>query len=226
MTQDSVQSVVFGFGHKARHGKDTAAAAIKTARGNRRPYDIRIYGFAGELKREVNDLVSKFGSMKEFFNVMKDGSLGGKLGLINEVGGMMYLPEWVEYDPKADMTDPLCPLGKQRALLQWWGTNYRRAVNEDYWIIRLAKRLAEEKPEIALVPDLRFLNEMAFCKQYGETLKVVRPHQGDVNSHPSETALAHLQDDAWSAVIVNDGTLEELKAKAVQTFDRLMEERP
>lgn len=218
MTQDSVQSVIFGFGHRARHGKDTVAAAIKTARGNRRPYDIQIYGFAGELKKEVNDYAERWGGMKELFNP--------SLKFKQTNGNVTSLPAWVAYDQDPDMTDPLCPLGKQRTLLQWWGTEFRRAVNENYWVERLAQRLAEEKPEIAFITDMRFPNEAAFVKKYGEIIKVYRPGLASPNSHISEEALAHLRDDEWGALIINNGSLENLKALAVQTFDRLMEERP
>ena len=223
----AIQSLIFGFGHRARSGKDTVAAMIKRERG-KSPlvfdgYDIRIYSFAGELKKEVNECAEKSGGMLKLF---APGLYIG--GYLQENENILPLPEWVQYDPNPDMTDPLCPYGKQRTLLQWWGTEYRRSVNPDYWVNKLSKRLVEEKPEIALVTDVRFPNEINFVKQYGDVIKVDRPSlpslQGAAGVHASELALANY--DGWDAVIDNDSSLEVLRERALFTFDMLMSAVP
>src|ERR1019366_10527846 len=159
--------------------------------------------FAGELKREVNENAEKSGGMPRLFDA---GLRAPDFGFLQENGNFLTLPEWVQYDPSPDMTDPLCPYGKQRALLQWWGTEFRRSINPDYWVQRLAKRLAEEKPEIALITDVRFLNEVQFCRRYGEVIKVERPgliHDMSLTPlHISESALENFY--GWVDVIVND----------------------
>lgn len=194
--------LVFGFGHRARHGKDITAKAIKDARCGE--FDIRLYSFAEELKREVNERAIAAGGMKQFMDSLD-------------------LPDWVIYEENPDMSDPLCPLGKQRTLLQWYGTEYRRAQNPDYWVNILKARLEEENPEIAFITDVRMPNEFAFCKEYGEVIKVVRPDFENINGHISEEALASVPDTEWSAVIYNDCSREELASKAVFVFDDLME---
>lgn len=231
-----IHSIIFGFGHKARHGKDTVAAAIKEARGltassARRltassdptqwigKYDIRIYSFAGELKREVNENAKMAGGMRNLFD---DGLRIPGAGYMQTTGNFLALPDWVQYDPNPDWSDPLCPMGKQRTLLQWWGTEYRRNADQDYWVNKLKARLAEDKPEIALITDMRFPNEMTFIKEYGDTIKVLRAGAASVNEHISEKALDHVPDTEWSAIIYNTGSLEDLKAMAVSTFDSLM----
>jgi len=220
---EGIQSIIFGFGHRARSGKDTVAAMVKEARGGSLQYDIEIYSFAGELKREVNECAMKSGGMIKLFD---PGLYEG--GFLQENGNILPLPEWVQYDPNPDMTDPLCPYGKQRTLLQWWGTEYRRSINPDYWIKKLAKRIAEEKPEIALITDVRFPNEVRFVQQYGEAIKVDRPSlpplQGAAGVHASELALASFS--GWDDVIVNDSTLEVLRERALFSFDMLMSAIP
>ena len=231
-----VQSIVFGFGHRARSGKDTVAQMILEGRGivqcgsvtpenvvttwTEGKYDIRIYSFAGELKREVNENAEKSGGMIRLFDP--------GIMYVQENGEILCLPEWVQYDPNPDMTDPLCPFGKQRMLLQFWGTEFRRSVNPDYWVQRLAKRLAEEKPEIALITDVRFLNEVQFCQKYGEAIEVKRPGlpslTGAAGVHASELALANFP--GWDDYIVNDSTLESLRDKALFSFDMLMSAIP
>lgn len=230
-----IQSLLFGFGHRARSGKDTVAAMIKAGREflfqvnndipvvNYNGFDIRIYSFAGELKREVNECAMKSGGMIKLFD---PGLFIG--GFLQENGNILPLPEWVQYDPNPDMTDPLCPYGKQRTLLQWWGTEYRRSINPDYWVKALVKRIADDQPEIALITDVRFPNEVQFIQRYGEVIKVDRPSlpslRGAAGVHASELALANF--DGWDAVIKNDGDLETLRERALFTFDMLMSAVP
>lgn len=214
----AIQSILFGFGYRARSGKDTAAAEI-VAKRNSSELDVRSYSFAAELKREVNENAMKSGGMIRLFDpglYEQDG------GYMQTNGNILRLPEWVQYDPNPDMTDPLCPYGKQRTLLQWWGTEYRRNVETDYWVKRLAARLEEEQPEIALITDMRFPNEINFVEEYGDTIKVNRPGLPPA-THASETVLDSVPDNDWDFILENDSTLEDFKERAVKMFDYLMD---
>ena len=215
----SFDSVVFGFGHRARHGKDTVAAEIKAKR--RHMYDIAITPFAGELKKEVNICALRSGGMRALFD---DGLRVPGAGYMQANGDFIALPDWVQFDPNPDMSDPLCPLGKQRTMLQWGGTEYRRSIDPNYWVNKLEAALSGSKPEVALVTDMRFPNEMAWVQKYGEAIKVYRPNfKADVLPQASEESLANVPDAKWDAIILNDGTVEDLKRKALYTFDMLME---
>lgn len=206
-----IDSVIIGFGFRARSGKDSAVAEIIKQRGLLKPgesgngeerYDIRRYAFADCLKREVNNAARKAGGMHELFNVLP-----------------FEVPEWVKYEPDAPMDDPMCPLGKQRTLLQAWGAEYRRAEDENYWVKQLALTIDLEKPTIALLSDLRFENEMQFVLQHGEAVRVDRDSLPPA-THISETALEDFT--GWSLILENNGTLEEFKEGAVVAFDELM----
>src|SRR6185369_9164711 len=52
-----------------------------------------------------------------------------------------------------------------RPMLQWWGTDFRRKFNGDnYWVNKLLLKLNEygnDKPEIVVIPDVRFQSEAA-----------------------------------------------------------------
>src|SRR5271166_895605 len=177
-------TTIIGFGHRARSGKDSAAATIIERRGAKcrcdLPYvpgepitgtvgtDIRRYGFADALKREVNQAAISAGGMFNLF---------GTWEFYRADGAFVELPKWVidGYEPNPDMTDPMCFMGKQRALLQWWGTEFRRSVNPDYWIEKLQEVIEKDKPEVALVADVRFLNEFSWLKSVGEVVRVDRP---------------------------------------------------
>jgi hypothetical protein len=188
-------------------------------------YDIRIYSFAAELKREVNENAMKSGGMPRLFDA---GLYDRDGGYLQENGNILPLPEWVQYDPDPPMDDPHCRYGKQRTLLQWWGTEFRRSVNPDYWVNKVAQRIAEEKPEIALITDVRFMNEVNFVRKYGEVIKIDRPSlpplKGMSGVHASELALADF--DGWDDVVVNDSSLEEFRERVLFSFDMLMSTHP
>ena len=68
---------------------------------------------------------------------------------------------------------------------------------------------------------MRFPNEMAFVRQYGETVRVDRAGLPP-STHASETALADTSDEDWSIILENNGTLEEFLEGSVTAFDELM----
>jgi hypothetical protein len=218
-------TTIIGFGYRARSGKDTAAAEIIAKRGSCNPYsattnclfcggahyDIRRYAFADALKREVNQAAVEAGGMEMLFKPNY---------CFPQQGYVVTLPEWVKYDPNPDMTDSMCHLGKQRLLLQWWGTEYRRAVQKDYWVNRLAEQINNDDPQVALITDVRFSNETQYVlANKGFTVRVDRPDLPPA-IHQSETALEDATD--WSYVLDNSGSLEQLREGAVALFDDAM----
>lgn len=95
-----------------------------------------------------------------------------------------------------------------RALLQEWGTELRRADDPDYWVKAWAKNL----PPRVVVPDTRFQNEADQVRLLGGSLwRVIRPGHSETGSHESEHGLSGFR--AWSAVLLNEGSIEELHAK-------------
>ena len=122
----------------------------------------RIYAYADALRKEVLRATCEAGGLYE---LIKD----------------MDCPPWVV---------PEC--GKQRSLYQWWGTDYRRAQDPDYWVKRMRETLERDAPEVAYVTDVRFLNEAELIHQLGGLLvKCTRTSPPDVvvAEHLSEKAL-------------------------------------
>lgn len=156
--------MVIGFGHRARQGKNTAAQAVLNAC----PLETQVcmYAFADALKREVRTACAIF---------------GGQFDLIQEWKAAGIMPDWVEFE------EP-----KPRSLLQWWGTEYRRSKDPDYWVKRLRVTLEDHQPDLALVTDVRFPNEVDYIHGIGGyVVKVTRMGRPDVEVplHPSETEL-------------------------------------
>jgi hypothetical protein len=229
--------LIIGFGYKARHGKDTAAQAILEMRshegraakmqqfkdtplgeafGRCTSYDIRIYKYATALKKEVTDeltrMMVKSATADEHMDTAKAVELANR---------ELCLRHGAMYDPKAPMDDPDCPYGKQRHLLQLYGTEFRRAQDNDYWVKKLMAQIEEEKPEVALITDMRFLNEVKAIKERGGFVcKIEREGYAlpVATQHASETELDNY-DDWDTQTLVPEGALDQLKQSAVTLFD-------
>jgi hypothetical protein len=202
-----MSTFIIAFGHKARRGKDTAVQTIVEERGSQ--YDIRRYAFADALKREATESAH---------------SAGGMQNLIAKLREDQNLPDWVQYDPHPDMSDPLCPLGKQRTLLQWWGSEFRRRQDRYYWVDRLAETLEREKPQIALISDMRFKNEMAWVgDKEGKTVRMDREGFDDAGTNSGHHSEHELDDSNYDYIVqVGENDLPTLKRCAVYCFDHIV----
>lgn len=89
-----------------------------------------------------------------------------------------------------------------RELLQWWGTDYRRAQNPDYWLWEMSHALDDAREagaEHVIIDDVRFPNEAAMIQQHKRGLLVrLDPYPGwepgPYAGHVSETSLDDYQD--------------------------------
>ena len=128
-------------------------------------------------------------------------------------GDVLFLPWREELSP--------------RQVLQWWGTEYRRARDPDYWVKKLADRhselLASECCGMRVVVDgVRYPNEVAWLR--GSPDSVLWHLERDVPrvaAHTSETPLERAPHDV---VIRNDGTIDEL-SRAVDELMTYKEKR-
>ncbi|WP_163056700.1 hypothetical protein [Acidithiobacillus ferrooxidans] len=110
-----------------------------------------------------------------------------------------------------------------RQILQWWGTEYRRAQRESYWIDKVRDRLLSGPDQDWVVTDVRFQNEADLVRELGGRLGLVlRPGVEPVAGHVSEVFWETCSPDLQ---IRNDGTLEELTetvtAVAILAMDAL-----
>ena len=98
-----------------------------------------------------------------------------------------------------------------RQILQWWGTEYRRAQCKTYWIDKVRDRILSCATEQDwVVTDVRFQNEADLVQELGGQLGLVlRPGVEPVANHDSEEFWKTCSPDI---VIRNDGTLDDLMA--------------
>ncbi len=99
-----------------------------------------------------------------------------------------------------------------------WG----RMQDPDYWL----KRIIEQNDNV-IVPDIRMPHELEVFKANGATtIRVEAPRDNRAargvlvkENDPTETLLDNIKE--WDFVIQNDGTLEELKVKALEIAKKL-----
>lgn len=115
-------------------------------------------------------------------------------------------------------TKPTSP--NMRTLLQWWGTEYRRTQDENYWA---KKWLIEWLPalldgERLCICDVRYNNEAAMCKLMGAIWEVYGRNckNEGLQGHASEKGVSLV----FEMYLPNHGTLEEL----TKTVDWLLRE--
>lgn len=126
--------------------------------------------------------------------------------LHRKLGCDLYLyPEGVAWSP--------------RQILQWWGTEYRRAQDEDYWLKKFDETVAacrgalypEHRPNFFVVDDARFSNEQNLIHEgYDGNVWHIRRDvidQAVTDTHASAQPLTVLDQERE---IYNNDTLERL----------------
>lgn len=224
--------IVLAFGHRARSGKDEACKAI-LSKFHGKPimeedpsilWNIKHYSFARALKAEVTKLALNSGGMKALFS---DGYRYEGAGFARANGDIVSLPEWVQED--LEEGDPDSPLGKSRSFLQFWGV-FKREDDPNYWIKQVEAQIKADQPDVALLSDCRFGNEMTWAQRYGFAVRVDRtslpPLRGMAGAHVSELALAGVPDEDWDSILVNDSDLETFRERTLFLFHSLMSSVP
>lgn len=109
-----------------------------------------------------------------------------------------------------------------RHVLQLLGTEFGRALFPNCWVDCALHnaRLHLMASKSVVIPDVRFLNEILGIRAAGGRLVRIKRDgaglDGAAGAHVSETEQDSIPDDAFDAVIVNDGTLEELEGAVMQ----------
>ncbi len=208
--------MVIGIGHKARHGKDTAASFLQ------KKYNCEIIHFADALYDECRNTTVLYDEDRnimylkaydEDYNDFPEPSQAG-IDWIKEKGSRREnLPEnaqWIYEGMKE----------KDPQMLQFYGTEYRRRrFNWDYWVEKSRQVIEKAPDKNYLIPDTRFRNEAEFIKSIGgQVWKVVRPGLKLIDRDPNHTSEVDLDNWDFDVVLINDGTIEDLEAKTDKIF--------
>lgn len=181
-----------GLAGPAGCGKDTVADHLV------RRYGFLKYSFSDALYREVT----------EAFGLEDDSLLrqretkelrDHRLALYKCLDTKFFM-RMVEHENIADIECPRSP----RQILQWWGTEYRRAQDPDYWVKRADEWIydvmatvgyPELRPQFFVNTSVRFPNEQEWIHKFtcGNVWHIRREELAPVNVHESETPLPVLE---------------------------------
>jgi len=173
--------LLVGLGHKAQQGKDTFAQACKDIYGH--VLDIRLHSFADPLREEVRNEAIRLFSMR-FPAAEFDPSVA--LRLLCDACG-------VHFEENSEVNADY-PWGRQRALHQYWGTEFRRHQDEHYWTKKAEEiivKARESRADAVIFRDMRFFNEYDLVEKHGGMrVKIFRPgYLSKTRHHVSETEL-------------------------------------
>ena len=183
----------------AQSGKDTVAKIIQLQHATRQLPDY----WPLEDKLSYIDTLSQYTVVSWADNLRKCAEI------------ITGVPAWLWKNIDTKMTPVPGFNITGREFLQNLGTAVR-AMNEDAWINSMMK---DYRDQYWVIPDTRYVNEAMAVKQFGGVcLRVVRPGTEPANKHESETAMDNF---AYDAVIVNDGTLADLESKVRTCLNKL-----
>ena len=107
-----------------------------------------------------------------------------------------------------------------RLILQGWGTDFKRnLVDKDYWVKELNKQLLQCTADIAIITDVRFMNEFKYLNSAGAVLvRISRPNI-PLDEHPSESDLDKIKQ--WHEIILNSTTVDDLVPQVKELLTKI-----
>ena len=204
--------LILGLAGPARVGKDTVAAYLV------RRYGFVKFAFSDALYREVQ---VAFGLPDQSLlrdPTTKEAALD-ELALVNcyETGFIDLVEDLLLQMSRITLPEKEIPLSP-RQVLQWWGTEYRRAQDPDYWVkqadafvwgLKRCYTYPEHQPQLFVECGTRFENERKWIKGKGDG-NIWHIHRDSIkenSSHESAKPLPVLESERelW-----NNDTIDRL----------------
>ena len=204
--------MIIGFAGKAASGKTTAAKHLQALLGDK----IQVLPMASMLRREVEAFLRQVGAADKVALLYGDQQDKLTHFEIDESRAKLQCPAWDSFvaEHQDIQQRPGMTTLSVRRILQWWGTEYRRAQDPDYWTKAWEAALSElpDRNVHVLVDDVRFHNEVGAVQRNGGVLiRVERPGFNGANDHSSENSLDDFS--GWNMILRNDGSLEQFLQK-------------
>ena len=206
-------------GHKARQGKDTAARHLQKLFG------CRIIHFADALYDECRKATILYKENPPTLCLKTNGG-----DFFHFSGPREIIIDWVK---KNGVSKNGLPFGaelyyggmkeKDGTLLQFWGTEFRRKeFSWDYWVDIVRAEIDADPSCDFIIPDTRFKNEAKMIQDMGGVVwKIDRPGFLAEDRDPDHTSEIDLDEWNFDAVIINDGTIPDLRKLVETQFKKL-----
>jgi len=109
-----------------------------------------------------------------------------------------------------------------REFLQFFGTDVMRKIKDTVWVDYTIKSISREQPEIAIIPDVRFPNEIdAIHKAGGVVVRLTRDIYSDTHHCESALDIENYDWDNFDFTIKNHvGSVDDLQ-KELKTINHL-----
>lgn len=201
-SEERNMKIIVTIGGEKKSGKDTLAGFIAEKLSELRVRDERVVlvtHFADYLKKMVCEL----------FDVPKDLAWGSDEDKRTELVHLRH---------------PSLPTGlpSVRYILQWFGTDVCRHVDDLIWIRKTLQEIRRENAKFSIIADQRFENELDLLSIPGVDMsefrlyhiRISRPGDNkEIDTHASEQ-VGKIASDRFDMDVTNDGTLEELSVLA------------
>ena len=180
---------VIGLTGRMGAGKDASAALLSMLGYHR-------IAFADQVRHEVTDAIRR----KQF--------------PVEAVNSLIW-PHLIDATTDEVWEKPTSD--RMRRILQWWGTEYRRKQDPDYWIKAAVQHVGALGCYV--FTDVRFPNEVAAIRElHGHVWKIWRPVEpSGIPGHISERMVDEITPDL---TIENTGTLLDLAKKLREALKR------
>ena len=169
--------IVVGFTGYMQSGKTTAANHLVSK------YGFKKIAMAQELKVEVAQILALFDMSNNLGSKrIPDEDKCDGMALLDPCRVGKIWERKSEYDALVNeylkRFDDTVLKRKYRLMLQWWGTEYRREGDVNYWVQRWVEKVGGRKGRF-VIDDVRFENEVDMVKGYfdGVIVRIVRPSQ-------------------------------------------------
>lgn len=214
--------MLIGLGHRARQGKDRIGQILAE------DFGFKIIHFADALKEECAEY---FGWTPENKNILaRDAINSDNWERVANRGDWTVVNGGIS-DADSYQTSYV-PFGNV-SLLQWWGTNFRRKQDPDYWVKRTINSYAKSGFLFTAICDVRFPNEVEAIRMLNGLMVRVKRMTGNMQliaddrdpNHESEIAIQH---DSYFDITVElpDGaTNEQFREEAWHIATRALRKR-
>ncbi|MCP4793225.1 MAG: hypothetical protein GY882_07850, partial [Actinomycetia bacterium] len=221
-------SYLLGTSGKFASGKDTVALAAVSAMG---AVDVDHRSFASDIKSEVGEVIDIVRAATSPEGAV--ATVVSAQGVVAAQAAFVVGLLWVQV--RTDAADGYSRTTEVRTALQYWGTEMRRAQDEQYWVKRAVAGAirATAAGKTVIFTDLRYPNEEEALRRAGfHTVRLdvtseaqarrlwdrdgLRPDPATM-AHPSENALdAH---EGFTLRFDNDGSLVEAVMQVAALWD-------
>lgn len=133
------------------------------------------WGFGAELRSEIIDFIEEPSSF-----CIHQNEYPKDVEVLHGLLTLLQIPSMIHYKPTQNDI---------RKLLQWWGTEFRRNQDPNYWVKRWSNRMYETELSTSIVvDDVRFKNEYEAVINQPDSIVVMLNRDGveRQSNHSSE----------------------------------------